>query len=342
MKTGEMTIRIQFDEMKSVFNRILLKNGFSVEKAETCAVIFAVNSLEGVVSHGVNRFPRFVSNVRDGFVIPGNDPVPVKQSGAIEQWDGKLGPGPLNALIATDRAVEIAREHGIGMVALSNTNHWMRAGYYGWHAAGKGYILMGWTNTDANMPAWGAREARLGNNPMVFAVPYENKAIVLDFAMTQFSYGKMETYRMAGEKLPFPGGFNSSGEMTDDPSGILEARRPLPIGYWKGAGLSLVLDILAVALTGGRSVKEITMTGTEYGLSQVFIAIDPNHLANFATLDDSIRRIIEDYKLSPPADSKTAVRYPGERIAELREENLRKGIVVLKEVWEMVSGLESY
>jgi 3-dehydro-L-gulonate 2-dehydrogenase len=103
-----------------------------------------------------------------------------------------------------------------------------------------------------------------------------------------------------------------------------------------------VLDILAVALSGGRSVKEITMTGTEFGLSQVFIAIGPNHLSNVALLNDSIKSIIDDYKLSAPADGKSDIRYPGERIAAQREDNLRNGIPVLKEVWESVCNLDTY
>ena len=102
---------------------------------------------------------------------------------------------------------------GIGLASLSNTNHWQRGGTYGWHAARKGFIFICWTNTEANMPAWGAKDVRLGNNPFVIAVPYKDEAVVLDFAMTQFSYGKMENYRREGksflmqEDLMLPGSF---------------------------------------------------------------------------------------------------------------------------------------
>jgi len=72
------------------------------------------------------------------------------------------------------------------------------------------------------MPTWGAKDPRLGNNPFVIAVPYKNEAIVLDFAMSQFSYGKMETFRNEGKQLPFPGGFNQDSELTTDPAAILK------------------------------------------------------------------------------------------------------------------------
>ena len=132
--------------------------------------------------------------------------------GALEQWNGNLGPGPLNAEFCTNRATELAEEYGIGCVAIANTNHWMRAGKYGWQAAKKGFAFIAWTNAEANTPAWGARESRLGNNPMVFGMPFEDEAIVFDFAMTQFSYGKMEAVKMEGLQLPYPGGFNKEGE----------------------------------------------------------------------------------------------------------------------------------
>ena len=167
MENNNRYIRIPSGKMKAEFSRILLNLGFSELKAEECAEIFMVNSLEGVYSHGVNRFPRFVKYIREGYIKPDAVPSLVYSTGSIEQWNGNLGPGPLNASFATDRAMEVAKENGIGLVTLANTNHWMRAGTYGWQAARKGFVFICWTNTCANMPAWGAKDPRLGNNPFV-------------------------------------------------------------------------------------------------------------------------------------------------------------------------------
>jgi len=330
----EQIYRVPADTLRSEFARILRKNGFNEEKASKCAEIFTINSLEGVLSHGVNRFPRFVKNTMEGFVKPDAYPTLIHRFGSIEQWDGNLGPGPLNALFATDRAAELADENGIGMLTLANTNHWMRGGTYGWHAARKGYVLIAWTNTCPNMPAWGARDPRLGNNPFVLAVPYMNDAVVLDFAMTQYSYGKMEAYRNSGEKLPFPGGFNIKDEITNDPAEILESWRPVPIGYWKGAGLSMLLDILAAVLSGGQATHQIKSCSSEYAVSQVFIAINVRSLKNFPSIDSSIKNIIEDLKQSVPADDNSKVRYPGENVAAIREDYSRNGIPVNRDFWE--------
>lgn len=339
MEIKDEQIRIPSDLMKAEFFRILLRLGFTTERAYKCAEIFTINSIEGVYSHGVNRFPRFVKNIREGFIKPEGIPSLVHRTGAIEQWNGNLGPGPLNAVFATDRAMNVAGENGIGMVSLANTNHWMRGGTYGWHAARNGFVLICWTNTCPNMPAWGAKDPRLGNNPFIIAVPYHNEAIVLDFAMSQFSYGKMETFRNEGRKLPFPGGYNADSELTDDPGEILSSWRPLPAGYWKGAGFSLLLDILATVISGGFSTHQISTCVSETNISQVFIAIQLKRLHNFPSIEKSIDQIIDDLHKSVPDSESSKVRYPGENISDVRIENLNNGIPVTKAIWEKIVSL---
>jgi 3-dehydro-L-gulonate 2-dehydrogenase len=339
MKNTEKTIRIPSDKMKSEFFRILKSLGFSELKAEKCAEIFTLNSIEGVYSHGVNRFPRFVNNIKEGFVIPEAEPTLVQRTGSLEQWNGNLGPGPLNASFATERVIELAQGNGIGLLAMANTNHWMRGGTYGWQAARKGFVFIGWTNTCANMPAWGAKDPRLGNNPFVIAIPYENEAIVLDFAMTQFSYGKMETYMHEGKQLPFSGGFNNKNEITTDPASILESWRPIPIGYWKGASFSLVLDMLATILSGGLSTSDVKSCSSEYGVSQVFIAIDIKNLKNFPSIAGSLQQIIDDMKKSQPETETTKIRYPGENVVHIRNSNLKDGIPVNSSIWDKILSL---
>jgi 3-dehydro-L-gulonate 2-dehydrogenase len=339
MRTMGNYILINSEVMKSEFFKILKKTGFNDHKAQSLADIFTVNSLEGVYTHGVNRFSRFISNVREGYINHDAEPSLIHGTGSLEQWNGNSGPGPLNALFATGRAIDLSDRNGIGLVSLANTNHWMRAGYYGWHASRKGYVFIGWTNTIANMPAWGAKDVRMGNNPFIIAIPYEGEAIVLDFAMTQFSYGKMEAYAAEGRQLPYPGGYNKSGELTTDPSEILETWRTVPIGYWKGAGFSLLLDILAVILSGGKSTGEITKGKAESGVSQVFIAINIKALSNYPSISRSIREIIDDLHGSQPVDDKTIIRYPGENIIKIREESLKTGIPVNPRIWNEILDL---
>ncbi len=265
LQENKNIVTVPAPEMQDRFTGILIREGFTKDKALKCASVFTDNSLDGVYTHGVNRFPRFVQYIQDRFVKVDETPSLQNKFGGIEQWNGNLGPGILNAIHATETVMGLAKQNGIGCVALSNTNHWMRGGTYGWQAAKAGYVFIGWTNTVSNMPAWGAKDARLGNNPLVMALPYNNDAIVLDMAMSQFSFGAMEKAAMNNERLPVYGGFDKEGSLSNDPSAILESWRPLPIGYWKGAGLSLLLDLLAAILSGGLATHEISKKEVEYG-----------------------------------------------------------------------------
>lgn len=290
----------------------------------------------GVYTHGVNRFPRFIEYIQKRYINIDGEPSLQHKAGGIENWNGNLGPGILNAEFATEQCMKLADEHGIGCVALSNTNHWMRGGRYGWQAAKSGYAFIGWTNTIANMPAWNAKDARLGNNPLVIALPYLDEAIVLDMAISLYSFGDIELSVMKNEKLSVIGGFDNEGNLTDNPAAILESRRPVPVGYWKGTDLSLLLDILAAVLSGGLSTSEISKREAEYGLSQALISINIKKLTNHSSVPGIIESIIDDYKTSVPMDNKTFISYPGERVLRTRKQNLEKGIPVMQEIWDQI------
>jgi 3-dehydro-L-gulonate 2-dehydrogenase len=157
--------------------------------------------------------------------------------------------------------------------------------------------------------------------------------------MSLYSYGKMELYANEGKKLPYPGGFDTEGVLTDDPAKILDSWRPLPIGYWKGAGLSLLIDILATILSGGSPVCEITSRKVEYAVSQVFIAIDISKLHNSSSIKETVQKIIDDLHSSIPEKEGTKIRYPGENLERIRNEALNKGIPVAENIWEEILGL---
>jgi 3-dehydro-L-gulonate 2-dehydrogenase len=330
-------IRISYQDLHQALLKVLLGFGFENGRAELCARLFTDASRDGVYSHGLNRFPRFIETIRNGIVDIHAQPTLVDSPGAFERWDGRRGPGNLNAYASMERAISLSREHGIGCVALRNTNHWMRGGGYGWQAADAGVIGICWTNTMPNLPPWGASEPRLGNNPLVIAVPRLDGHIVLDMAMSQFSYGTLESYSARGEQLPLSGGFDLDGELTSDPGAIEASRRPLPIGYWKGSGLALMLDMLAATLSGGRATHQITAEVIqETGLSQMFTAFDLPSIDKDAASAGLIKQIIEFVQGPTDSSNATNVRYPGQRTLETRRQNMAEGIPVEPEVWEQV------
>ncbi|TCK98703.1 3-dehydro-L-gulonate 2-dehydrogenase [Natranaerovirga hydrolytica] len=333
-------MRVSFETMYKEFLRVLLKKGFAQERAELCAKLFAETSRDGVYSHGLNRFPRFISLIDQGIVNVAATPEKIDTVGFIERWDGNLGPGNLNAYYCMERAIALAKENGMGVVTLKNNNHWMRGGSYGWQAAHANCIGICWTNTLPNMPPWGSTEAKIGNNPMIFAVPRENgEHIVLDMAMSQFSYGQLSNYELKNQSLPVDGGFDTEGHLTKDPVAIQASKRPLPIGYWKGSGLSLMLDLVAMTLSGGRSTLEIGDLDAEYSVSQLFMAFDLSKMPEQSAMYQSIEHTIKDLQNANPSEENNSVRYPGEGTLKKRAENLEKGIPVEPSIWEEVLNL---
>src|SRR3954468_21757425 len=327
--------RLPFEDVQGTLAAVLRRVGFSDDRAELCARLFAETTCDGVYTHGINRFPRFLAMVREGSIDVNAEPARVAQLGALERSDGRSGPGNLNAYAAMQRAMALSREHGVGCVALGNTNHWMRGGTYGWQAAEAGLIGICWTNTMPNLPPWGATEPCIGNNPLVIGVPRASGALVLDMAMSQFSYGALESYGKRGESLPVNGGFDAEGNLTRDPGAIEASQRPLPVGYWKGSGLAVVLDAMAAMMSLGKATHQIVPDALrETALSQVFVAMNPAVVG--ADGDSVADGIVESLHRCAPSD---AARYPGERTLEIREENRRLGLPVEEAVWAEIVGL---
>ena len=188
------------------------------------------------------------------------------------------------------------------------------------------------------MPAWGGKDAKVGNNPLVLAIPSKDGPVLVDAAMPQFSYGKMETYKKEGRDLPFDGGFDSENKPTRDAASIMESKRPMPMGFWKGTSLALALDLIAAVLSGGRTTHSIG-TAVESEVSQVFLAISLANLPDRAAIEEKIAASLADLKASDPIDPDNPVRFPGEKRKSLREENMREGVSVEEKIWQKICSL---
>lgn len=334
-------MRIPFEQVKAEIKRAMLNVGLTGEQAEICAQVHAESSRDGVYSHGLNRVPRFIDYVRRGWVDIKASPTLIKSCGCLVNYNGNLGIGIINAKFAMNRATELAKEHGMGVIALKNTTHWMRGGTYAWEAANNGYMAICWTNTESCMPAWGAKNPCLGNNPFCIGIPRKGGNIVLDMAMSQYSYGKLQVTRLKGEQLPYPGGYDEDGNLTSDPGAVEQSRRILPAGYWKGSGLAIVLDLAAAILSNGSPTSEIDKIdkGSCGGCSQIFIVFNPHLFGTEAEIDRIIEETVIHVNSAQPVKEGGEVTFPGQRTVNTREENIEKGILADEAVWNEVCGL---
>jgi 3-dehydro-L-gulonate 2-dehydrogenase len=196
-----------------------------------------------------------------------------------------------------------------------------------------------WSNTLPNVPAWGTTVPLIGNNPLIIAVPRTSGHVVLDMAMSQFSYGALGTHRMRGQELPVVGGYDERGELTRDPGAIERTQRLLPIGFWKGSGLAIMLDMVAAVLGGGKATHDFSVVPEEEsGQSQLFVAIDAASLGA-AGQSESIADRIVDALHAGAAEAGEEARYPGERTLDVREQSMTEGVFVDEAAWREVLSL---
>ena len=136
------------------------------------------------------------------------------------------------------------------------------------------------------------------------------------------------------------GGYDKTGELTDDPGAILESQRPLPIGFWKGAGLSLLLDLMAALVSGGLTTSAIGREVAETGLSQVFIAFDLEKSMSAVSRDALIKSVLDWTSSSAPAEGvRSKIMFPGQRALSARRDSMEKGIPIDEAIWNEVLSL---
>lgn len=330
---------VKINELQEVYEKILIARDMTPESATRLAAGFVEMANEGTYSHGINRFPVFIDQVDKGQIKLNAEPECVNSMGALEQWDCHFGPGVLNGLVCSDRAMELARQYGIGMVGMRNSNHWMRGGAYVLRMARQGFAGIASTNSVAVMPAWGGKDHRIGSNPLIMAVAGD-PPVVVDCSMSQYSYGQLQNYVLADKELPVVGGFDDNGEMTKDPHVLWKNKRLLPMGFWKGSSMSIVLDMMLTAITGGNSVPALTEDmGGEFGVSQFLIAIDLSKTMDQGRYAQEMQRIRDYVLASEPAETGSVFIAGSEIQNYIDRHKAAGGIEINDEIWKQINAL---
>jgi len=316
-------------DLRTFVEQVYQTVGASKEYAQISAEVIVEANLCGVDSHGVRMLPGFVTLVRNGKIKPQARIQVIRETPVIAHLDANLAPGHVVSVQSMKMAVKKAKTSGIGFVLVRNSTHWGRAAYYPVLAAREGCAGICFVNTESNMPYWGTRAPRIGNNPLSIGVPRASgEPVVLDMAMSQAAFFKIVLYNREGKKVPLGWGVDEQGRPTDDPATILKSKRLVPTGQHKGSGLALMTDILTGILSGGMFCGELLgeAKGMPHstGYAQAFMAID---IAFFLSLEAFQRRVDElvaYVKGGPPAEGLSEIHIPGER--SWRERALREKV----------------
>ena len=288
--------------------------------------------LHGIDSHGCAMLLHYHRGFASGRLDPGAAPEVVRDSGATALIDGGGGLGHVPAERAMRLALDKAREHGVGVVAVRNSGHFGAAGAYASMAAAEGLIGVATTNVadPSVVPTFG-REPKLGTNPIAVAAPARrNPPFLLDMATSTASLGAAVVAWRKGRTIPPGWAIDRRGRPVVNGRAAAEGRRLTPLGSTralgshKGYGLGAAVEILSRVLGGGR--------GGDVG--HFFLALDPTRFTE--DFDDGIDSLIDDLRATPPLDPSQAVLIPGDPERAAAGERRNEGIPVARAVVEDV------
>jgi LDH2 family malate/lactate/ureidoglycolate dehydrogenase len=285
--------------------------------------------LWGHQSHGVLRLSWYARRIASGVMKAKTDPEFLVDAGALAVIDGRDGIGQVLAAAAADDAIRRAKAHGVGVVAMRNSNHFGMAFHYTLMAARQGCVAFLSANASPAMAPWGGRRKTVGTNPWSIAAPAGRYApMVLDIANTGVARGKIYLAKQKGLPIPLGWAINAAGEPTSDATEALDGII-LPMAAHKGYGIAMMMDVLSGVLTGsafGRRVKGPYQFDQRSGCGHLMIALD---ISAFQPLDDFVARmeeLIQETKAVPLADGFEEIFYPGELEARNEQENRKRGL----------------
>lgn len=288
---------------------------------------------------GLEKFFRFFRQINNGGIIPNAKMEWVKEGPAYALLDAGKGFGYVSAHRAMARAVEKAKVTGIAMVGVRHSNHFGIAGYHALHAAKKGMIGWAFTNAKAEMAPWGSAQVVLGTNPWGIAIPRrDTHAVVLDMALTMSGKGMMLWYEREGRQMPDSWALTPDGKRTTDPTAAMQGPL-LPIGEYKGYGLSFITDVLSGVMTGSLFGMTVFQDESNHDVGHVMLAIDPGAFMPREDVDKRLEKLIAEVKGAPPIDRDKPVVLPGEVEFARMAQRKRDGVPLSRKTVEELSGL---
>ncbi len=332
--------RVAAADLEPWTRALLARSGLEPEHAATVAATLVWTSLRGTDSHGVARVPVYAERLRAG-VLNGRPRVEVvRREGAIAVVDGDHGPGQVAAVVATDLSIELAREHGVGVVSVRRSGHYGAAAFYAIRAAEAGLLGMSMTNTEPLVIPYGGAAAALGTNPIAFAAPTPDGVFNLDMATSQVAMNKVFNARSEGRAIPEGWGVTEAGEPTTDPDA---AAYGVPLGGYKGYGLALMVEVLCGVLAGAGvrgAVGNLYSGGEErQNTGHFHLAIDPERTVGRDAFAGVLGGLLAELRAIPPARGFDEVLVAGDPEDRARAERERSGIPIESVLWERLCAL---
>jgi ureidoglycolate dehydrogenase (NAD+) len=309
-------------------------------KVQNSSIFHCVNSLiqtslRGVDSHGIHLFPHYCRAVESGRINGSAKMSFTKTAASTGILDAQDAFGHHSGAYAMEKAIELAKESGMGAVGIKNSTHFGAAAYFAQMAAEKGCIGWSFTNADALVKANNSKEAFFGTNPVCFSAPMKNEGpFCLDMATSKVSWNKIKNYRTTNSPIPKDWAFNSEGIPVENPN---EATSLNPTGDYKGFGLGMMVDILCAVLTNGLISKDLSPMFTspieeKRKVSHFVMAMDISKFSKLEDFKESLQDMADRIRELPKL-SETDVMIAGDPEKKSFIDRSTNGIPVPEENW---------
>ena len=342
-------VRIAIKDLEAFVARAYVAVGISAAEAKNIAELQVRADLIGADGHGVFRLPQYVRRIKGNAVNLKPNIRVEREAPGMALVNGDNGMGHLVMRFATEKAIEKAKTVGVAWVGAQHSNHAGPASLYAsmpmQHDMIGFYLAVGNAN---HLPPWGGIDMLLSTNPIAVAVPAGKELpIVLDMATTVAAYGKVKTKAQRGEMMPEGWMMDRLGKPLLDPKKSNEGFL-LPIGGYKGYGLSMIIGLLAGTLNGaanGRDVVDFNVDNTSpTNTGHVIVAINVSMFQPVADFKQSVDAFVRDIRNSQRLPGVDAIRLPGEGSHARLQESLQLGaplsVPLLKSLNELAAELK--
>ena len=332
-------------EIIDVAERILGAAGASAANAAIVAHHLADANMTGHDSHGLIRVPQYVDDIRAGHCDPGAEPEVASESGAVVRVDGHHSFGQVVAKFGTERAMEKARELGLGMATMGSLGHVGRIGSYGERAARDDMAAIMFTGLLGERaqcaPPHGGLARRFSTNPVSITFPYQSDGpLVLDFATSVGAEGKLRVYRARGQDLPDEWLLDANGKPSRDPNDFYAGGAVLPLGGLHGGHKGYALAFMTAVLGG--IVGELGQPDPPeggYTSGSTIIVIDTSRLGPADDLRAEVEGLVRHAKDTPLMPGVDEILVPGEKEARSRRQRLAAGVEIENATWDQIDQL---
>lgn len=346
---------IPYEQTREFCIRVFRGYGFTPQESTQITDVLLDADLCGIESHGIQRLIRYHKEITEGMVKLDAKPEIVKQTPLAATIEGNDAMGQPLSVKAMELAMEKARQYGVGMVAVRNSNHYGIAGYYTRMAARAGLVGICMTNTEAIMvPTFGA-EAMLGTNPIAFSMPARPVPFTFDAATTVVPRGKLEVYAKRDGVIRDGWALDETGQPSTDAARVLQniihktGGGILPLGGageetsgYKGYGFGMLCEICTGILSGGLTSNHVNRTPGRTNICHFFMAVDYGMFGDKEVLEENLSRYLEELRSSPKAQGADRIYIHGEKEEENRGKVRKEGIPVNAKTYGEMEMIAAY